>query len=732
MFSTPTRAGLVTATLLAALIAVACMPVANPAPPSAGSAGNSAAPSAAPASAGEDALTRIRQSGRLVVGTAADYPPFEFLNDQFAVDGFDIALAQRIADDLGVELQLRDIAFAGLPDALALGQIDLALAAISMTAERASDVAFSMPYFVTEEAFLARSDFTLAGPLASADLQDVRIGVEEGTLFVDYLTKLLVDTGRLPARSLIRYTDLDLAIADLAGERLELVLMGAPTAKTYVQQGKVAVVEQGSFPQRYAVALAPGQTLLQEQVDATLNAMRNDGSLAALAEQYLKLSPEEIVAVAAALAAATPIAPEEAPEAPACRFGLAVVAEDTYDSQDMALPPVLVPGQPFQKQWTVRNIGTCPWEPGFSVAFAYGNGPAARFGSEPFLLQESVAPGEELTVVLDMTAPIVPGAYFGFWQMQRSDEENFGESLPAGIFVPGAPTPTPAPTALPATDLVLTADRTFALPDEAVTLSWNATGFEQLFLVAQGEDPATGAVAMSGSLTLYPKGSTTYLLRGLRADGSSQESAVTIEVDTAGAPLIETFTVVPDGEIAAGSCVDISWSVTASDLITVTLLRNEEVLWDLAPQAARLEDCPPALGPVEYRLSTTNGITTSVAGDSITVIDAPVAEAAAISAPAEAALKAPLADTANLPVISLFAVTPDKVPVLGCVTAEWEVGGDAATIRILRNDMVLLDGATTSGSGQECLVEAGTFVYTLEVTSLAGDVITATATTVVQ
>ena len=132
MFSTPTRAGLVTATLLAALIAVACMPVANPAPSSAGSAGNSAVPSAAPASAGEDALTRIRQSGRLVVGTAADYPPFEFLNDQFAVDGFDIAFAQRIADDLGVELQLRDIAFAGLPDALALGQIDLALAAISI------------------------------------------------------------------------------------------------------------------------------------------------------------------------------------------------------------------------------------------------------------------------------------------------------------------------------------------------------------------------------------------------------------------------------------------------------------------------------------------------------------------------------------------------------------------------------------------------------------------------
>jgi hypothetical protein len=285
---------------------------------------------------------------------------------------------------------------------------------------------------------------------------------------------------------------------------------------------------------------------------------------------------------------------------------------------------------------------------------------------------------------------------------------------------------------LPAADLVLTADRTFALPDEAVTLSWNATGYEQLYLFAQGEDPATGAVAMSGSLTLYPKGSTTYLLRGLRADGSSQESAVTIEVDTAGAPLIETFAVVPDGEIAAGSCTDISWGVTASDLITVTLQRNEEVLWALAPPAAHLEDCPPALGLVEYRLSATNGITTSVVGDSVTVIDGPVVEAAVMSAPAEAAAKAPLADTASLPVISLFAVTPDQVPVLGCVTAEWEVGGDAATIRILRDDMVLLDGATTSGSGQECLVETGSFVYTLEVTSLAGDVITATATTVVQ
>ena len=112
-----------------------------------------------------DDWARVQAAGKLVVGTSADYPPFEFYNSNYELDGFDIALIREIADRLGVEVEFKDFAFGGLLDALRLGQVDVAISAISVTPDRQQIVDFTNLYYVLCERrrSVGRSQFQRAG-----------------------------------------------------------------------------------------------------------------------------------------------------------------------------------------------------------------------------------------------------------------------------------------------------------------------------------------------------------------------------------------------------------------------------------------------------------------------------------------------------------------------------------------------------------------------------------------
>ena len=129
---------------VAALVLALAPMAAVAAPPGQAATPTPAAPAAATAS-GDD-WARIQAAGTLVVGTAADYVPFSFYNNQFQLDGFDIKLAEALGQQMGVTVQFKDFAFDGLLDAMRLGQIDAAIGAISVTPERQQLVDFSNVY----------------------------------------------------------------------------------------------------------------------------------------------------------------------------------------------------------------------------------------------------------------------------------------------------------------------------------------------------------------------------------------------------------------------------------------------------------------------------------------------------------------------------------------------------------------------------------------------------------
>lgn len=112
-------------------------------------------------SVASDKLSQIKDKGVLVLGTSADYPPFEFhleVDGKDTIVGFDIDIAKKIAESIGVELEIIDMKFEGLLPALTAGKIDLIVSGMTPTDERKASVDFSIVYYDAMQTMLVSTE----------------------------------------------------------------------------------------------------------------------------------------------------------------------------------------------------------------------------------------------------------------------------------------------------------------------------------------------------------------------------------------------------------------------------------------------------------------------------------------------------------------------------------------------------------------------------------------------
>ena len=667
------------------------------------------APTDMPQPETDDEWARIQAVGKMVVGTAADYPPFAYYTDDFQMDGFDIALIREIGQRLGVEIELFDFAFDGLSGALMLNQIDVAIAAISITPEREAVVDFSNVYFVGEDTILADQESDINAITTVTEMAGWRVGVQRGTVFEDWLETSLIDTGLMPKGNLFAYEKGEHAVRDLREGRLDLVVEDALPAEVAVSAGGVRMVGRGLNTQRFGIAMRPGAASLKTGIDHALLELQSEGLVVQLAKQYLDLEPNEIPPTP------TPVPEPSAtpqPLPPSCIDGMAFVKHLTLDDQDMTAPPDLAPGQPFAKSWRVRNSGTCTWDDAYSLVYVDGNVPAARMGGTPVAIQALVPSGSEYDIAVNLVAPLSQGFYQGFWQMRDGDGVPFGMRIWIGIRVPPIPTPTPAPTQTPAPGISFIADRTRIKAGERVVLTWNVQNVQAVYLYGPGEPWEMNGVPGFGDRGVWPETTTIYELRVVHRDNRVEIRQIRIEVEpVASAPAIDRFTVNPAYRIVVGQDVEIQWEVSG-DVRTVRILRNDADLWADAPWAGRLQDSPPGPGEVRYAIEASGPRGTSRVQRVVNVIQSDGAQPTATPTPS--------GPVPGPPIIDAFAVSPGVVQPGGCVNISWSVGGDAIVVQLKRDGLVVLDNAPFSGAMQGCHGSTGTVVYRLEARNVAG------------
>lgn len=519
--------------------------------------------------------SRIRAANVMRFGTSADYPPFAYYDNNFRLDGLDVALAKKLAEKLGVPVEIKDIAFEGLPGALEIGQIDAAIAAMAITPERQQTMDFSDVYYISEDAVLSRVGSGIDEVTKVEDLAGKRIGVQRGTIFESWLTSSLVDTGLTDATNLFAYTGADLAVNDLKRGRVDAVVMDLEPAKSFIGNSGLRLVAEGLNREMFAIAVPKGQRELLGLINRSLDELKTENVIADLVQQYVGQDTADQ-------------APLPTPSPPPCVDAMAYVSDLTFD--DSVRVPVVPRGQPFQKGWRVRNAGTCPWTPGYALTFAGGD----QMGGVSAQIVREVAPGAAVDLYVNLTAPTTPGKFRGFWQMKNDQAVPFGERIWVSIETP-APAPPPTATPVPSrgTFIDFRAGRTNIRQGECVDIGWNVQNASAVYFYREGtnwqDNPAIGQEKRN----VCPQFTTKYYLRVVRPDGGVEMREIVINVQpVANPPVIAMLDTVPPGTMPADQCTTVRWDVQG-DARSVIVTRNGVTIWNAAPLRASLQDCPP-------------------------------------------------------------------------------------------------------------------------------------------
>lgn len=178
-------------------------------------------------------LAAIQEAGKIVVCTDAAWAPFEYIGEGGQPTGIDIEIAQYIADQLGVELEVKNIAFDTIPAALTSGDADLGLACITITDERKEEMAFTEPYTSVQQYMVVPADSEVK---VMEDLGEAKIGTHLGTTG-DFLVSDEITSGVLGGSSAenSQYKALpDAALAMKSGE-LQAIVCDSVLAENLVK-----------------------------------------------------------------------------------------------------------------------------------------------------------------------------------------------------------------------------------------------------------------------------------------------------------------------------------------------------------------------------------------------------------------------------------------------------------------------------------------------------------------
>ncbi len=137
----------------------------------------------APAASAET-IDQVRQKGELTVGMLVDFPPYGIMNTENQPDGYDADVAKRLAKDLGVKVKIVPVTGPNRIPYLLTDKVDVLVASLAITPERAKQVQFSHPYSAAQIVVFGGKDLKIAGPeglsgkkigVARASTQDIAV-----------------------------------------------------------------------------------------------------------------------------------------------------------------------------------------------------------------------------------------------------------------------------------------------------------------------------------------------------------------------------------------------------------------------------------------------------------------------------------------------------------------------------------------------------------------------------
>ena len=217
---------------------------------------------------------------KLVMATNAEFPPFEYYDGDEVV-GIDAEFAAAIADKLGRDLKIEDMAFDSIIPAVTSGKADIGLAGMTVTEDRLENVDFSDTYATASQMIIVKEDSEIAGP---DDLKGVTVGVQLGTTGDIYVSDLEAD-----GTTVERYNKGFEAVQALSQGKIDAVVIDGEPAKTFVSETEgLKILDEEFTVEEYAIAVKKGNTELLDKVNGALETLKDNGTLDEIVAKYIK------------------------------------------------------------------------------------------------------------------------------------------------------------------------------------------------------------------------------------------------------------------------------------------------------------------------------------------------------------------------------------------------------------------------------------------------------------
>ncbi|GIP37217.1 amino acid ABC transporter [Paenibacillus sp. J31TS4] len=236
----------------------------------------------------KDTLADVQKKGTLVLGTSADYPPYEFhksINGKDEIVGFDIEIAKEVAKDLGVKLEIKDMKFDGLLASLKSGNVDIVMAGMTPDEERKKSVDFTKIYYTAEQGIVVRAEDADKFKTME-DLKGLKIGAQKGAVQEKIATEQIPNAQVKP---LGKISDLML---ELKNKKVDALVVELPVANSYVAKNKDLALSPAKPKDDVggsAIAANKGNAELIDKMNATIDRLEKDKTIDKLVTEAIEL-----------------------------------------------------------------------------------------------------------------------------------------------------------------------------------------------------------------------------------------------------------------------------------------------------------------------------------------------------------------------------------------------------------------------------------------------------------
>ena len=222
----------------------------------------------------------------LVMATNATFPPYEFKEgDSFA--GIDVEIAGKIAEKLGMTLEIKDVEFGSIIGGVQTGKFDIGMAGMTVTDERLKSVNFSDSYATGIQVVIVKEDSAIKSLDDLKGDGSMKFGVQQDTTGDIYASDT-VENGGYGKDNVVRYKTGADAVQALKTGKVDAFIIDNEPAKNFVKANEGLSILNGDWvKENYAIAIAKDNTELLEKVNGALKELIADGTVKAIIDKYI-------------------------------------------------------------------------------------------------------------------------------------------------------------------------------------------------------------------------------------------------------------------------------------------------------------------------------------------------------------------------------------------------------------------------------------------------------------